>query len=137
MRILSALLAILLGATSCAGSSPSSRPVLAVPENAEIEDGVAEVAYHGIPGMFFTFEAWRNVLIKVRLERKDLEVALATETVGRELAEIEANMLRANQAKQQWAATYGPWLGFAGGLTVAAIIAGVFGGVFQGVVNGK
>jgi hypothetical protein len=53
------------------------------------------------------------------------------------LAEIEANMLRANQAKQQWAATYGPWLGFAGGLTVAAIIAGVFGGVFQGVVNGK
>lgn len=30
-----------------------------------------------------------------------------------------------------WAATYGPWLGFAGGLTVAGLIAAVLGGVLK------
>lgn len=133
MRSFCALLAISLAATSCASPMASTMPLAAVeePSAEDIEDGVAPTEYHGIPGLFFTFDAWRNVLIKVRLQRKDLEVALASETVGREVAETEAKRLRESQAKTLWAATFGPWLGFAGGLTAAAVIAGILGAVLQ------
>ena len=139
MRTYFVPLAIWLGASSCAVPMASTMPVAAVesPTDEQIADGVAPTEYHGIPGLFFTFEAWRNVLIKVRIERKDLELALAEQTVGREVAEIEAKRLRESQARAQWAATYGPWLGFAGGLGVTAIVAGILGGVFQGVAYGK
>lgn len=133
MKSFCAALALSLVATSCAAPMTSTMPVVAVesPTDEQISDGVAPTEYHGIPGLFFTFEAWRNVLIKVRLERKDLELALAEQTIGREVAEIEAKRLRESQAKTQWAATFGPWLGFAGGLTVAGILAGILGGVLK------
>lgn len=136
MRICCALLAISLAASSCAGAAASRPVVVAEPTAKEVEDGVAEVEFHGIPGLFFTFEAWRNVLIRFRLQQKDLQVALATETVRAEISEAEAKRLRDSQSRQQWAATYGPWLGFAGGLTAAAIVAGILGGVMNSMRAG-
>lgn len=139
MKSCSVLLVILLSATSCAHRT-IARPVVAVVATPSSdgaqpdgEGGVAAVEYHGIPGLFFTFEAWRDVLIRFRLQQKDLQVSLATETVAREIAEVEAKRLRESQSRSQWAATYGPWLGFAGGLTAAGIIAAIFGGVFGGL----
>lgn len=125
MRILSASLAILLAATSC--SQAASKPVAAVatPTPEEIADGVALTDYHGIPGLFFTFEAWRNVLIRMRLQQKDLEVSLVGAQAGQESAEAEARTLRESQKRTEWRATWGPPLAFAGGVTVAGVLAAV------------
>ncbi len=133
MRSLPSLLAISLVATSCA--QPSSRPVLAsveAPTPADIGEGVAEIEFHGIPGLFFTFEAWRNVLIRHRLLTKDLEISLAHATIGQEVAEIEARTLRASQKRIEWRATWGPPLAFAGGITVAGVLAAVLFAVLLG-----
>jgi hypothetical protein len=134
MKISAALLAILLGGTSCRGALPASRPVVASPETEAPIDGVVPGAeFHGIEGIWFAWEAWRNVLIRVRLEKKDLELALTHAQIGQEVAEIEARRLRESQSKAQWAATYGPWFGFAGGLSAAAIVAAILGGVMGGM----
>lgn len=125
-------LAILLAATSCAHVAPSSAPVVAVeePTPEQIADGVAPMEYHGIPGVFFTFEAWRNVQIRVRLQQKDLEVALAGETATREAAEAEAAALRKSQESIRWRATWGLPLGMGIGAGAVSILAIIFGAVF-------
>lgn len=133
MRSCSALLAISLAATSCAGPSATSQPAsLTAPTLAEIEeDGVANILWHGIPMVAFTDAAFARLLIRHRTEKRDLELALTNQTIDREVAEAEAKRLRESQSRTAWAATYGPWLGFAGGLTVAGLIAAVLGGVLK------
>ena len=138
MRSLLALLVISPSAISCAARMASTMPasVSVAVDDDTIADGVAPAEFHGIPGIFFTFEAWRNVLIKVRLQQKDLEVALASESVGREVAETEAKRLRESSARHIWAATYGPWLGLGAGLSIAAVVGAIFGGVFKSMTTG-
>lgn len=133
MRSLAASLAISLVATSCAARGPASRPVV-VSDQESPEDGVVPGAeFHGIEGVWFAWFAWRNVLINQLNEKKALQLALVDAQIGQEVAEIEARRLRESQASAQWAATYGPWLGFAGGLTAAGIIAAILGGVMGGM----
>lgn len=134
-----AALASLLLASSCAAPMASTMPAAKItePTMAEIAEGVAPVEFHGIPGLFFTFEAWQNVLIKQRLQLKDIEITLASESVAREIAETEAAKLRAHAAALDWRATWGPPLAFAGGITVAGVVALIVSGVLGGLKHGR
>lgn len=126
------MLAISCAASACRSLQPASAPVVRLePDQQALDDGVARVEYHGIPGLFFTFEAWKTVLIMHLNDKKDLQISLAGETVRADAAERREAQLTRSMAMQQWRATYGPWLGFAGGLTAAAVVFGILLGVVK------
>ncbi len=136
--ILCVVLASWLLVSSCASSSPASLPVVQVaPTPAEIADGVAETDYHGIPGLFFTFEAWKNVLINFRLKTKDIELALSNTTVALTISEGENALLKKSATAMQWRATYGLPLGIGIGSTAAAVITAILIAALNGAKNGQ
>lgn len=136
MKTWSALLAISLVATACRSTLPASLPSVSVaPDKTDDDmgDGVARVEYHGIPGLFFTWDAVRQMFVRVEQDKAALSIALSRATVDATIATDEAERLRKSQKALDWRATWGPPLAFAGGLTLAGALAAVLFYVFGAV----
>ncbi len=134
LQILKLSSACAISLAACASStSASSAPVVLDRHEEEMAlgDGIAPTEYHGIAGLFVAYDTWRQILVRIELDKRDIEVALARSVTMEKIATEEAAAMRKSAAMNMWRATYGPWLGFAGGLTVSAIVATVLGLVLR------
>lgn len=132
--ISSVVLMISLAATACRSTSPASLPVVAVaPEQAsdDMGDGIARAEYHGIPGLFMTWDAWRRIAVRIEEDKAALSIALAGSVTEAKIAQDEAERLRKSQTALDWRATWGPPLAFAGGLTLAGALAAILFAVIR------
>ena len=108
----------------------------------DLGDGVARAEYHGIPGLFLTWDAVRRMQVRIEQDKAELSIALARSVISEKIASDEAEQLRKSAKSAEWRATYGPPLAFAGGLTFAGILAAVLAAVLRqpqqiGVLNGQ
>lgn len=123
----------MISLAACAGTSaPASAPVaFALHEEEEaLGDGIAGVEFHGIRGIFIAFPAWRAMLVRIELDKRDLEVALARSVTAEKIATDHAEALSKAAAATEWRATWGPVLAFFGGAALAA--ASVIGFIYAG-----
>lgn len=125
---------ISLAAIGCRSTQPSTLPAVSVAvEETSEADGIARAEYHGIPGLFVTYDAWRRILVRVEEDKATLAVQLVRAQAGEKIAEDEAAALRKSQASLQWRATWGLPLGIGIGASVVTVLGVVLGATLGGI----
>lgn len=142
-RLLALSLSLLVA--SCASrTSPASLPVMASSYPVDrSQDDWLPVAYGGRVGVWISEDALGDLLAGFERDKGALKVQIAKANVGERIATETAEAVTKNARGLSFRATWGPWLGFAGGVTAAGIAALVIFAVMRtlapagGFANGQ
>jgi hypothetical protein len=105
---------------ACSQNSPASVPVAA---SLKVSDGVAEDEHDGLPGLFFTWQAYDAHELSHAREKGKLKLKLSLTEVALDIANKTIAAYKKGLDLVQWRAKWGPVLGAAVGATLTALLA--------------
>ncbi len=88
------------------------------------------VAYAGRVGVWVSEDALADLLAGFEQDKGALRVEIVKSRIGQQLAEQTAAAVTKSAESMAWRATWGPALGFLGGVALAVAV--VLGGVYAG-----
>lgn len=119
---MTSLLAFVLCVTvgACATSAPASMPV--VTASSAPADDFVPLVYGGVIGVWAPEDAIAELLVGFEREKRALRIERARSDTRAQIAEQNAEDTRKAAESLQWRATWGPFIGAAGGAIATAAL---------------